>query len=630
MRVNQLEHPLFLKAKKLPIKPGCYLMKNKKQEILYVGKAKALKSRVSSYFSNSKKGAKTEILVSHIEDFDFILTENDAEAFVLENNLIKKHRPKYNIRLKDDKSYPYVVVNYDEPFPRLKYQRQVKRSGNKDVFGPFVVGSNISSILRIVTKAFKLRDCSLREFRSRKNPCLLFQMNQCSAPCVDNISEEEYKKDLKLAVNFFKGKGKQSLKVLNERMSINANDEKFESAAYLRDSIFSLDEFVNFSLQKNTENNFKEKDIDIISTFVGETEIDIALYMIRNGILLGHKNFNFYKNDISEDLNEEVMSYLFQYYTTTFDSYPNLIVSRFSSIAMEAMANALESVFNKNIKTLAPTKRFESLMKLTSEQAEEHQLFRIRQTESDLMGLQKLQDLLNLKEVPKVLECYDIAIWQGKSPTAGQVVFHDGRPDKKSYRFYHLEERDEGNNDFAMMKEVIGRRIKYGSLPDVFIVDGGKGQLSSFSEVLKDFDIDIPVVAIAKSKIKNSGTKAKEVEKTEERLFIPGRSNPYILKKSRSLFRIIVQMRDEAHRFSRKLHHKKEKQSLFKSWFDDIDGIGPKIKEKILRKLDVPIRELESKSVEEISLFFNISKKISKSIKDQLDKTVETTENNDD
>ncbi len=546
------------KARLLPTKPGCYLMKNKSEQIIYVGKAKNLRSRVVSYFNNSPKNAKTEILVSHIVEFDFIMTENDAESFVLENNLIKKHSPKYNIRLKDDKSYPYVVINNNEPFPRLEFIRRVKRGKGFDVYGPFVVGSNIWQILQILTKSFTLRDCKLSDFKKRKEACILFQMNQCSAPCVQHISEEDYAKDLNIAKDMFTGNGSKTLRELELQMHEAAEQEEFERAAQIRDNLAILIEFANNFKQANAELD-DEKDIDIVAFYQGDLEVDLSLYMMRNGILLGHKNFSFSNVDIEENAEETILNYLFQYYTSTYDSIPELIITHLSEDSNQLLESGIKTL-SKNIRVRPPLKKYDSLLNLTRDHAFEQQRVRMTHEDSVYVGLNKLKDLLGLRERPVVLECFDVAIFQGSSPTASQIVFHDGKPDKRNYRYYHLEERPEGNNDFAMMKELITRRSDNGNLPDVFIVDGGLGQVNVFKEVLKELQIPVPAIGIAKSKVVRTkeGFKNEEIKKSEERLIIPGRSNPFLLNQNRSLYKIIVQMRDEAHRFSRKLHHKEE------------------------------------------------------------------------
>lgn len=602
------------KARSLPRKPGCYLMKSSQGKVLYVGKAKDLKARVSTYFQNSAKSPKTEILVGHIRDFDFLLTESEAEALVLENNLIKKHTPKYNIMMRDDRSYPYIVVDFNEEFPRLMYQRKVKRGVGKKVYGPFVHGSGISEVLRIIVKSFQLRDCTMREFLSRKEPCLLYQIKQCSAPCVNKISKNNYLDDLQLALNFFENKGDQSVEILEQKMFDLAENEEFEHAAMIRDNLEALKRFLDFNKQENAELSADIRNVDIVAYHVGEIEVDLSLYLIRNGILLGHKNFHFPVIDCEEEIESEVINYLFQYYSSGGESLPDYLVTEFSKENNKLFGDALKSL--GEIKISKPkNKKFDltSLMNLTQEHAKEHQRVRVANEESVYVGLNKLKELLGMKERPVLLECYDIAIFQGKSPTASQIVFRDGKADKKSYRYYHLEERGEGNNDFAMMKETLERRIDNGNLPDVFIADGGKGQLSIFKTVLEEAGLDIPVCAIAKSKAKGDFKEA-EIEKSEERLFIPNRSNPYILSKNKSLFRILTQMRDEAHRFSRKLHHNAEKKRTISSWLDQVEGIGPKTKTKILENLEMSQEEISQLSPEEIMEELEVSKKIAVNI----------------
>ena len=412
------------KAKLLPTKPGCYLMKNKDQQIIYVGKAKNLRSRVTSYFNNSSKNAKTEILVGHIIDFDFIMTTSDAESFVLENTLIKKHTPKYNIRLKDDKSYPYVVINHNEPFPRLEFIRRVKRGKGIEVFGPFVTGSNVWDIIRILTQSFCLRDCTLTEFKKRKEPCLLYQMHQCSAPCVGKIEAQEYEKDLAFARDMFSGSGNKTLKELESRMALAAENEEFEKAALIRDNINKLGEFANNFKQENAEHN-DEKNLDIVAFYQGENEVDISIYMMRNGVLLGHKNFNFSNLDIVEEVEDSVLNYLFQYYANTYDSLPQLIITQMREESNSLLQAGIETV-SSDIKVRAPQKKYESFLNLTRDHAFEQQRVRLLHEDSVYVGLNKLKDLLGLKERPVVLECYDVAIFQGSSPTASQIVFHDG------------------------------------------------------------------------------------------------------------------------------------------------------------------------------------------------------------
>lgn len=598
---------LLEKAQSLPQEAGCYLMKDKNGRVIYVGKAKKLKSRVTSYFNKSAKGLKTEYMVGHVDNFDFIITRSDAESFVLENNLIKEHTPKYNIRLRDDKSYPYVQVNWNEPFPRLEYVRRPKKGKGKELFGPYPPGSNISMIMRVLTKSFGLRDCSLTEFKSRKTPCLLYQMKQCTAPCVQYIDQNKYETELNFALGFFQGpiKAKRTINRLHEKMVHYAENEEFEMAAIIRDHLQLLDEFLEKSFDQKVESLNTDKNIDVWSYWNGNEEVDITVYMIRSGLLLGHKNFNFVKGEVIEEIDQEILSKIVQYYADPEEINPEMVVLDFEEDEIVSMKEALKT-FGVD-KVLGLSKKYYPLIEMCRKHAEETQRVRMTNMDSVFMGLNKLKDLLNLRERPRVLECYDVAIWQGQSPTASQIVFEEGKADKRKYRYYHLETRPEGNNDFAMMREVISRRADNGELPDVLVIDGGVAQVNTVVAVLNELKLEVPVVGIAKSKDLTTGDlRATEIVRSEERLIIPGRSNPYILSKCPPLFKIVVSMRDEAHRFSRKLHHKAESKRVLSTWLDEVKGLGEEAKKKILSQLSLTQEELKDYSVNDLMNYFGI------------------------
>ncbi len=599
---------LLSKANTLPQQPGCYLMRDKNGRVIYVGKAKKLKSRVVSYFNQSAKGLKTEYMVGHVQDFDFMVTNSDAESFVLENNLIKENSPKYNIRLRDDKSYPYLQVDWNEEFPRLEYVRRPKKARGRELFGPYPPGSQISMIMRVLTKSFMLRDCSLNEFKSRKTPCLLYQMKQCSAPCVGLRAKEDYESDLKTAVGFFQGpiKARRTLLKLNERMEAYSEAEEYEMAGVIRDHLQLLGDFLNQSYDQKVESIQSDKNIDVWSYWNGDEEVDISVYMIRSGMLLGQKNFNFVKGELIEELGEEILQKVVQYYSDPEEMIPDMVVLDFEESELVDVAIALKTYGEMKLLS-GLTKKYYPLTQMARKHAEESQRVRIANSESVYMGLNKLKELLNMKERPRILECYDVAIWQGQSPTASQIVFEEGKPNKKKYRYYHLEERPEGNNDFAMMREVISRRADNGDLPDVFIIDGGIAQVNTVTAVLKELNIDICVAGIAKSKDLTSGDySAEKIIRSEERLIIPGRANPYILTKCPPLFKILVTMRDEAHRFSRKLHHKAESKRTFATWLDEVKGLGEETKKKILTQLSMSKEELAEYTVNDLMNYFGI------------------------
>jgi len=598
---------LLEKANTLPQEAGCYLMKDKNGRVIYVGKAKKLKSRVSSYFNKGAKGLRTEYLVSHIQDFDFMITRSDAESFILENNLIKQHAPKYNVRLKDDKSYPYVQINWNEDFPRIEYVRRPKKGRGKELFGPYPTGSNISMILRVLTKSFQLRDCSLNDFKSRKTPCLLYQMKQCSAPCVGYRSKEDYAKDLSDAIGFFQGpnKAKKTIQNLQTRMMNYADSEEFELAAMTRDNVILLEEFLQKAYDQQVESIHSDKNIDVWSYWNGSEEVDISLYMIRSGLLLGQKNFHFVKSELIESLEDEILQKTVEYYSDIEEINPDIVVLDFEDERLEAIAEALGTFGDMKVKGLS--KKYWPLIEMCRKHAEQSQKVRIANSDSVYMGLHKLKDLLGMKERPRILECYDVAIWQGLSPTASQVVFDEGKPDKAKYRHYHLQIRPEGNNDFAMMREVISRRLDNGNLPDVLVIDGGVAQVNTVVAVLKELDVELSVVGIAKSRDLTTGDlSATEVSRTEERLIIPGRANPYILSKCPPLFKIIVSMRDEAHRFSRRLHHKAESKRVLSTWLDEVKGLGAEAKKKILSQLSMTQDELRDYTVSDLMNYFGI------------------------
>lgn len=597
-------------------------MMGKLGEVIYVGKAKNLKARVSSYFNQSAKSAKTEILVSRIFDFEFIITKSDAESYVLENNLIKKHKPKYNIRLKDDKSYPYVAVNLNEDFPRLEYVRRPKRKKNVKLFGPFTYGFNISKTIRTLTKAFSLRDCSLHEFNSRQTPCILYQMKQCSAPCVGHINQTDYARDLDDSLHFFQNekKVKKALSILTEKMMDFAQKEEFEQAALLRDSLEELTLFADKSFDQNVE-LVSEENADVLAYYMGEEEVDISLYLIRQGNLLGQKNFHFLKADFLDENESEILGVMLQYYSEEKEILPDRIITSFSKEHAKEFEQALKKIVGNGIKfkVQSETAKYSSLIESTRKHAEESQRVRLKNQSSVYVGLHKLKELLKMKERPKTLECYDIAIWQGKSPTAAQIVFYEGKPDKTQYRHYHLEERPEGNNDFAMMREVFERRLKHGNFPDVFIVDGGIQQVNTVTKVLEELEIQVPVVGIAKARnLKKYSFKSSTVKSSDERLVIPGRSNPFILSKCFPLMKTVVHMRDEAHRFSRRLHHKTEKKRVIHSWVDEVKGLNTEVRKTIMRTNTLSREELGELNITEIQNLLGINSKHARLIYEYL------------
>ena len=475
-------------VQKLPQKPGCYLFKNfdeknNREVILYIGKSKNLQKRVGSYFSkylnSSFDSPKTKVLISKVRKIDFLLTKDEDEALVLENNLIKKNLPKYNIRLKDDKTYPYIEIDLSEPFPRPIYTRKPKRKKECLLFGPFSNAYEISKILKNLKKFFELRDCTVRELLRRKKPCLLYEIKDCSAPCVDKINSQDYLKNLNFFTNFFTNKSSKTLDLIEEKMIKASHSERFESAIKYRD----LQRDLKIFLSKFSDNNFKvvNRNFDFITFIEDQNQIDLSISMIRGGLRMGNKNFTIKKVGDRENYLLEIT---IQYYLNLKDELPRIVyIDREDIVSYRPI---LKKLISQKLEIKKPPPH---LKKYKIEQLNyliQRKAFNNLNNKKHSIALQKIKELLNLTKRPEVLECYDIAIWQGDSPCASKVYYQYGeslKENKKKYRYYHLEKVKEINNDFQMMEQTSLRRISSSDkLPDIFIVDGGIGQIRSFKK----------------------------------------------------------------------------------------------------------------------------------------------------
>lgn len=552
--LDQKRQLIRTKIKEFPVTSGCYLMLNDRSEIIYVGKAKNLQNRLLSYFKPVHESLKTQALVEQVDDVEFILTSNEVESLVLENNLIKEHKPKYNIRLRDDKSYPYIQWNNQELYPRLEYTRRLKRSKNYSQIGPFPEGFSFARPFYKLIKLLKLRDCSATEFSKRKTPCLLYQMDQCLAPCVRLCSAEEYQQHFQLMIDFLKKPSFKSALMLyvEKKLAELAVLEQFEKAMQFRDIEQDLAHYIEHFEAQKVENVSLDENTDFIGLSSSKHECDISIYKVRQGRLIGMGHFYWLSLNQLQDIQNEFQTQLLDYYRQSLD-LPQKIVTPWSNETNEIFLAALKKI-NPNtqkILLLTKSKNFAPLLEQAGLHAQEKARIRIEEQKQTLPALEELKTILQLKNIPRIIECYDIAIWQGTSPTASQVVFSDGRPSKADYRYYHLDLRIEGNNDFAMMKEVLTRRLKKGKLPDLILIDGGKGQFSTVEKILIGLNISIPLVALAKEK-----------DGKKERVFLASTGKALELDYSKPSSKILIQIRDEAHRFSRKLHHHAEKKRI--------------------------------------------------------------------
>ncbi|WP_413557430.1 excinuclease ABC subunit UvrC [Bdellovibrio sp. HCB209] len=576
------------KVREFPTQSGVYLMKGPGDKIIYIGKAKSLRNRVRSYFTDSKDHSpKTRLLVSNILEVEYILTKTEVEAFLLEASLIKKHRPKYNIRLRDDKAYPYIRLSWSEKYPRLYVARKVKRDGSL-YFGPYTSGLAVQGTIRFLNRTFKVRDCTDAMFNTRKRPCMTYQIGRCTAPCVAYITQEEYKSEVEGAKLFLKGQNKKVIKALKEKMMGAADEEKFEVAARLRDSI----EAIKTILEKQAViNDTSEKDQDAVGFYGDERGCLIETVHVRAGRVIGtrpHFLPHFDPNDSAEDPREWMVDFLNQYYEDNFIPDDVLLPLDIGSDLNKLMEQVLESRSGtKSTVRFATDERGRSLVEMANENAKAHFLKYVSKSEEKLRGLQEIKEKFNLPEMPRRIECYDISTFQGAETVASQVVFEEGVPAKDHYRRYKIK-TVQGINDFASMYEVLSRRFKHTEYedPQLVVIDGGKGQLSQAIKILSEIGrSDIPVVGLAKARTESDFQKT-EVESTDERFFLPGRQNPVIFKNNSEAQHILVGIRDEAHRFAITYHRKLREGTSLESELDYVVGLGEKRKKTLLTQFN--------------------------------------------
>jgi len=610
--------------KNYPTQSGVYLMKSNVDKIIYVGKAKNLKNRVRSYFTDSKDHSpKTRLLVQNIFSIEYILTKTEVEAFLLEASLIKKHRPKYNIRLRDDKSYPYIRLTWNEDFPRLYLSRKVKKDGSL-YFGPYTSGGAVFGTIRFLNRTFKIRDCTDAMFRSRTRPCMTHQIGRCTAPCVKYISSEDYKAEVEGALLFLKGKNKTVVKTMKQRMMVAAEEEKFEVAARMRDSI----EAIKAILAKQAViNDTTEKDQDAIGYFGDDRGCLIETVHIRQGRVIGMRPNFIPLLDVADpltDAREWLVSFMNQYYEDNIIPDDVLLPIDIGGDLTKLMEAVLqERSGQKNTVRFATDEKGRALVDMANENAKAHFEKYVSKSEEKMRGLDEIKERFGLPHRPVRIECYDISNFQGSETVASQVVFEDGVPSKDNYRRYKIK-TVEGINDFASMYEVLSRRFKHTEYedPQLIVVDGGKGQLSQAMRILEEIGRkDIPVVGLAKART-TSDFQSAEVTSTDERFFLPGRQNPVIFRSNSEALHILVGLRDEAHRFAITYHRKLRENSSLESELDFVVGLGEKRKKVLLTHFK-SVQDLKEADPEEIAELKGFNRVLAERVLLQLNESEE-------
>ncbi len=535
-------------VKMMPKSPGCYQYFDKNDELIYVGKAKNLYNRVNSYFTGEKKDSiKLQIMVPQIERIEFIVVNSEIEALILENELIKKHKPKYNVLLKDDKKFPYFVVT-KEDYPRILVVRKANKNPIKGkYYGPYTDSKAMYATLETIGKIFPLKKCNKPKYKTR--PCLYYDIGQCSAPCQNKISSKEYKDIIKNAELFLSGKRKELIKTLKKEMENLSKKCDFEKALLLRNSISDIEK----TLEKQSVVFKTNVNKDYVGLASSNHLASISIIQVRDGRLISKKDFSF-SNLIEEKNNfdEITESALRQYYMMLTDNeLPEKIIVSENFSNMELYKKWLTSRQNSTIDILkAKYKSDKEILELAKKNAsyslEQLKLKELSKIQNNYNEIAKyLQDKLKLDNFPHTIECYDISHIQGTNTVASGVFFENGEPKKSKYRRYKLRSIEKGEvDDFKSMREILSRRfkrIKQGEIPqsDLYIIDGGKGQLSSVYKIMKEFDLNLNIVSLAKR---------------EEEVFLPNKSKPVIFEANSPALHLFQRIRDEAHRFAITYH----------------------------------------------------------------------------
>ena len=587
--------------KKLPGKPGVYIMHGEKDEIIYVGKAVSLKNRVRQYFQSSRnKGAKIEQMVTHITRFEYIVTDSELEALVLECNLIKEHRPKYNTMLKDDKTYPFIKVTVNEPYPRVLFSRTMKKDKAK-YFGPYTSSTAVKDVIELVRKIYMVRSCnrSLPRDCGKDRPCLYYHMKQCTAPCQGNVSEEAYKQNIGQVLHFLNGNFQETIDQLTEKMMAASEEMRFEDAAGYRDLINSIRRIGE--RQKIT--TYGEEDRDIIAVAMDESEdlreqdAVVQVFFMRGGRLIGRDHF-FLRVARGDTKAQVLSSFLKQFYAGT-PFIPAEIMMQTEIEDGEIIEDWLTARRKQRVHIRVPKKGTkEKLVELAKENAWmvlSKDRERIKREEGRTIGaVKEIEDWLGLKDIVR-MEAYDISNISGFESVGSMVVYEKGKPKRSDYRKFKIK-WVQGPNDYASMEEVLTRRFTHESkgeydsfsiLPDLILMDGGRGQVNIARKVLGELGIDIPVCGMVKDD--NHRTRGVYFNNVE----IP-------IDTSGEGFHLVTRIQDEAHRFAIEYHRSLRSKEQVHSVLDDIPGIGETRRKALMRRFR-SIENIRDASVEELS-----------------------------
>jgi excinuclease ABC subunit C len=586
------------KVTNLPSRPGVYLMRDGAGKVIYVGKAKDLRARVRSYFNRNDGRSQIEFLVRRVEDLETLVTSNDKEALILENNLIKQYKPRYNIRLKDDKSYLSIKVTTRDLWPRIFTTRKIVKDGSR-YFGPFSSAIAARETVDIIEKHFLLRNCTDHNFKNRSRPCLQYEIKRCLAPCVLTVDPEEYREQVRQASLFIEGRQHELLAELRQRMATKAEAMEFESAAKIRDQIQAVEK----TLEKQRMVSHWGADQDIFGLYREGGYIEAQVLFVRQGKLTGTQAYALEDLDFSDE--EIIGSLLTQFYQGQ-RFMPDEILLPLELEDRDTRAEYLSERKGKNVSIHVPQKGDKrKLVEMAQQNARQSFTERHDQEKAREKMLQELQAQLRLKRYPQRIECFDISMIHGANAVGSQVTFIGGEPDKAHYRHYRIRTVDAsgGGDDFGMMLEVLKRRFTRGKreeeMPNLVVVDGGKGQLAMALAAMREVGVEgVDVVGLAKMRVQ-SAPRSAEIERSEERVFLPGQSNPVTLRRNSNALFLLQRVRDEAHRFAITHHKKLRSKQTLSSALDRIPGIGAARRRALLRAFG-SVKGVEQASLDEL------------------------------
>ncbi len=614
--------------KKLPDSPGVYIMKNKNDEIIYVGKAISLKKRVRSYFQSSKnQHPKVAAMISHIVEFEYIMVDNEVEALVLESNLIKKNRPKYNILLRDDKQYPYIKVTLNEKYPRVIKTRLILKDGAR-YFGPYPSASAVNDALDTIRNIYPIRTCKLNLEKNMSNfrPCLNYYIGRCLGPCLGNVDEKEYMKMIDEIILFLNNKEDKIIEIIEEKMKESAKKMDFEAAARYRDQANSLR-----TLQEKqkiiTASNLIDQ--DIIAMARGIEEVCVQIFFVRGGKIVGREHF-ILEDTFSEERSNILTSFIKQFYIGA--AYiPKEILLEEDIEDYETIAKWLETKRGSKVNLIVPRRGdklglIQMVQKNANEMLKQYGDRFLRKYRENIKALEEIQYILELEDLPNRIEAFDISNISGVESVGSMVVFEKGEAKKSDYRRFKIR-TIQTPNDYGSMEEVLKRRFIRGieeknlmnkadieikgfsNFPDLIMIDGGKGQVNIVLKVLEDLGINIPVCGLVKD----------DFHKTRGIIF---NNLEYHLQEDSKGFRLIYKIQEEAHRFAISYHRSLRSKSLFKSELDDIKGIGDKRKISLMKHFQ-SIDKIKSASIEELSDVKGMNRAVAEELYDHFHKKEE-------